>query len=169
MYAKVPTAQQIKNLQHHPPAANQHTDTELTDVLNSIITVWEELLEEMRFIADTYTDYGDEEYANAYISRAGTGRRYVEDVANIARQAVEQNQATALTIRDTHPHAYTEIREHIANTEDVLRVAFNPTAVPIRYTPLVVLAAIQNAYALQEKLLTPAQYVKKLLKTQTQQ
>lgn len=164
MYAKVPTAQQIKNLQHHPPAA-----TELSEVFSSIITVWEELLEEMRFIADTYSDYGDEEYVNVYISRAGTGRRYVEDVADIARQAVEQNQATALTIRDTRPHAYTEIREHIANTEDVLRVAFNPTAVPIRYSLLVVLAAIQNAYELQEKLLTPAQYVKKLLKTQAQQ
>jgi hypothetical protein len=169
MYAKVPTAQQIKNLQHHLPAANLHTDAKLADVLNRIITVWEELLEEMRFIADMYTDYGDEEYVNAYISQAGTGWRYVEDVANIARQAVEQNQATVATIRDTHPHAYTEIREHISALTRDLTAAFNPTAVPIRYSPLVVLAAIQNAYELQEKLLTPAQYVKKLLKTQAQQ
>lgn len=169
MYAKVPTAQQIKNLQHRPPAANPHTATELSDVLSSIIAVWEELLEEMRFIADTYTDYGDKEYVNAYISWAGTGRRYVEDVADIARQAVEQNHVTALTIRDTHPHAYTEISEHIATLTRDLTAAFKPTAVPIRYSPLVVLAAIQNAYGLQEKLLTPGQYVKKLMNTQAQQ
>ena len=169
MHAKTPTAQQIKNLQHHPPATNLHTDAKLAGVLSSVIAEWEELLEEMRFLADMYTDYGDEEYVNAYISRTGTGRRYVEDVADIARQAVEQNHVTALTIRDTHPHAYTEISEHIATLTRDLTAAFNPTAVPIRYSPLVVLAAIQNAYGLQEKLLTPGQYVKKLMNTQAQQ
>lgn len=162
MYAKAPTAQQLKNLTgdtlptYHTPVQGS---LGVAEALDAIDRIWETLLSEAKMVRDDF---------KTYISHTSGSYDTVEllvyrDVMTPNVDAATQLAGhVARNLYETHPEEYRQIRELHTDAKRGMSRALNHPCAP-SFVPIYIQSVIDNFQELRERLLTPGQYVKNLM------
>lgn len=165
MRAKTPTARQLKNLAgntpptYHPPVQGSLGVAEALDVIDR---TWDALLRVAKMVRD--------DFKTCILDTPGS---YSAAELLVYRDVMTPNvdAATLLVggiVRDlhnTHPAEYQQIMElHMESQRGMSRALLHPCATS--FVPIYIHTVMENYQDLREKLLTPGQYVKKLMAQQ---
>lgn len=165
MYAKAPTAQQLKNLTGNTPPT-YHTPAQgslgLAEALDAIDRTWGKLLSEAKMVRDDFKTY----ISHTSGSYDTVGLLVYRDVFNPYVDAATQLVGhVARNLYETHPEEYWQIRELYTDAiRGMSRVLEHPCAPS--FVPIYIQTVMDNFQELRVKLLTPGRYVKKLMAQQ---
>lgn len=167
MHAKAPTAQQLKNLTGNTPPSYhspERAGLDVAEALDAIDRTWGKLLSEAKMVRDDF---------KTYISHTSGSYDTVELLVYRDVMTPNVDAATQLArkvvwgLYKAHPTEYLQIMELQMEAERGMRRALNHPCAP-SFVPIYIQTVMDKFQELREKLLTPGQYVKKLM-TQQQQ
>lgn len=168
MYAKAPTAQQLKNLTGNTPPT-YHTPAQgslgLAEALDAIDRTWGKLLSEAKMVRDDFKTYishtsGSYDTVGLLVYR-DVFNPYVDAATQLAKEVV-------WGLYKAHPTEYLQIMElHREAERGMSRALEHPNAPS--FVPIYIQTVMDKFQELREKLLAPGRYVKKLMTQQNQQ
>lgn len=168
MYAKAPTAQQLKNLTGDTlPTYRTPVQGSLgvAEALDAIDRTWGKLLSEAKMAREDFTTYishtaGFYSAAELFVYK-DVFNPYVDAATQLAKEVV-------WGLYKAHPTEYLQIMElHREAERGMSRALEHPNAPS--FVPIYIQTVMDKFQELREKLLAPGRYVKKLMTQQNQQ
>lgn len=165
MRAKAPTAQQLKNLTGNTPPTYRsqgRVGLDVAEALDAIDRTWGKLLSGAKMVRNDF---------KTYISH--TSGSYDTVVLLVYRDVMTPNVEAATQLAghvarnlyETHPAESRQIMElHMESQQGMSRALEHPCAPS--FVPIYIQTVMDNFQELRVKLLTPGQYVKKLMAQQ---
>ena len=164
MRAKIPTAQQIKNLGNLPeyryhvtpeskvkpvePAENR-TDLEVT--LDRISAAWEELYDVTLALSDKYGEKGGVQGGGVAQDKE---MQYLREMLSIIGRTQNKMEEAQNTIKNVYPRVSKRLEEHRLEMNGVMRDVLLKHPDPIANTPLALRWIMQRTDDLRAELLT---------------
>ena len=164
MRAKIPTAQQIKDLgnlpkyRHHAtpepkvkPAEHVENRTDLEVTLDRISAAWEELYNAARRLSDKYSQKDGAQGGRVAQDKE---MQYMQEILPIIQRTQNKMEDAQNTIKNVYPRVYKRLEEHRLEMNGVMRDVLLKHPDPIANTPLALRWIMQRTDELRAELLT---------------
>lgn len=164
MRAKIPTAQQIKDLGNQPeyrhhatpepkvkPVEPTENRTDLEVTLDRISAAWEELYNAARRLSDKYSQ--KDGVQGGWVAQDKEAE-YMREILTIIQRTQRKMEDAGNTIKNVYPRVYKRLEEHRQEMNGIMKDALFRHPDPIDNTPVALIWIMQRTDDLRANLLT---------------
>lgn len=164
MRAKIPTAQQIKDLGNQPeyrhhatpepkvkPVEPTENRTDLEVTLDRISVAWEELYNAARRLSDKYSQ--KDGVQGGWVAQDKEAE-YMREILPIIQRTQSKMEDAGNTIKNVYPRVYKRLEEHRQEMNGIMKDALLRHPDPIDNTPVALIWIMQRTDDLRAELLT---------------